>query len=407
MKTYVKLAWRNIWRNKRRTVLTTASIVVAVVLAIFTRSMQAGTFENMITVITETYTGYIQIHKKGYWDNKTIDNIFSLTDSLTAAVSTIPGVTSMIGRLESFALASSEKLTRGVLVIGIEPRIEDSLTALGAKMIAGYYLAEQDTAVLVAKKLAAYLRISVGDTLILLSQGYHGISAAARFPVRGIIRLPNPELNKQLVYMPLSACQEFYSAPGMISSLAINISLPDHLYKVHDLLASTVDASQYEVMTWEEIFPELVQHMKLDTAGAMIMLAILYIIAGFGIFGTVTMMTLERMREFAVMQAIGMKKKILSIVVSLETLFIGLLGACTGILVAIPLIRYFYLHPIPITGEAAKSIEEFGIQPLMYMSTDPGIFINHSIIVFILALVCTLFPLCTIASMNLIESLRK
>jgi ABC-type lipoprotein release transport system permease subunit len=247
----------------------------------------------------------------------------------------------------------------------------------------------------------------VHDTLVLISQGYHGAGAVGKFPIKGIIKIPNPQLDRQIVYMPLALCQEFYSAPGMVSSMAILIDKTSQLEQARQWLRMAVNAQKYEVMTWEEVFPELIQHIKLDTIGAYIMLGILYIIVGFGIFGTITIMTLERTREFAIMIAVGMKKRILASILCVETLMIGSLGALFGIIFSIPVITYFYYDPIRITGDAAKTIEEFGIEPLMYISINSSFFITHSLLVFGIAFCCAIFPVMTIFKMKVMESLRK
>ena len=177
---YLELAWRNIWRNKRRTLITAASIFLAIFLALIMRSMQIGSYARIIDSIVHTYTGYIQVHKKGYWDEKDINNSFVLSDSLLRQVSSIPNVTVATPRLESFALASSGPKTKGVLVIGVQPGMEERLSAADQLVVKGKYLAPSDSGVLLARKLAEYLELKTGDTLVLIGQGYHGVSAAGK-----------------------------------------------------------------------------------------------------------------------------------------------------------------------------------------------------------------------------------
>src|SRR5664279_1385047 len=137
---YLKLAWRNIWRNKRRTLLTAASIFMAVFLALLVRSIQTGWFDNLISVVTESYTGHIQIHKKGYWDDRDINNSMVYNDSFAAMVRSTVNVDKTVPRLEYFALSSYGKQTKGVLLAGTDPSREDALTRLSAKVVRGRYL---------------------------------------------------------------------------------------------------------------------------------------------------------------------------------------------------------------------------------------------------------------------------
>jgi ABC-type lipoprotein release transport system permease subunit len=154
---YIRLAWRNIWRNKRRTVLTAASIFMAVFLALLVRSIQTGWFDNLINVVTESYTGHIQIHKKGYWDDKDINNSMYCNDSLLRVIQSVDNVTHVVPRLEYFALSSFKQQTKGVLLIGTDPGREDNLTHLSRKIIQGKYLDNTHNGILVAQRLASFL----------------------------------------------------------------------------------------------------------------------------------------------------------------------------------------------------------------------------------------------------------
>ena len=215
----LKLAWRNLWRNKRRTLITAASVFTAVILAMVMRSAQLGSYQHMIANVVSYYSGSIQVHRKGYWTEQTIDNSFIPTDSVYAALKKNPAVVQYIPRLESFALASGQDLTRGAMIAGIEPTEENKVTGLKGKLISGSYLSDSDNAVLMAQGLANYLNMNVGDSLVLLGQGYHGMTADGIYRVKGIVKLPLPEMNKNMVYMPITTTQALYSADGRITSI--------------------------------------------------------------------------------------------------------------------------------------------------------------------------------------------
>ena len=133
----IRLAWRNIWRNKRRTLLTAASIFLAIFLALIVRSIQIGWFDNLTEIVVQSYTGHIQIHKKGYWDDRDINNSIVFNDSLITLIRSTKNVDKTVPRLEYFALSSYGKQTKGVLLAGTDPVREDALTHLSAKIIKG------------------------------------------------------------------------------------------------------------------------------------------------------------------------------------------------------------------------------------------------------------------------------
>ncbi|NOZ34205.1 MAG: ABC transporter permease [Chlorobi bacterium] len=402
-----KIARRNIWRNKRRTIITAASIFFAVFFAVIMRSMQTGTYAEMIKNVVSSYTGHIQIHKKGYWNDKIINNTFPENTKLEKTVAEIPGVEKVIPRLESFALASFKEQTKGSIVIGIDPEKENNMTKLADKVVSGNYLSNTNKGVLVAEKLASFLKLKVGDTLVLMGQGYHAATAAGKYPVKGIIHLNAPDLNNKMVYINLSEAQDLYSAPNMLSSLSILIKNSDDLEAVKTAVTDKINPEKFEVMTWEEILPELKQAIESDNISGQFMLGILYMIVGFGVFGTIVMMTTERKKEFGVIIALGMKKIKLATIIFYETLLLGLVGIFTGLAASLPIIFYFSKNPVPITGNAGKAYESFGFDPILAFSTHLHFMISQIIIVFCIVLIAYIYPFIKILKINPVKSMRN
>ncbi len=406
MKTYLKLAWRNLWRNKRRTIITTSSIFFAVFLALIMRSAQIGSYSKMIKDVVEFYTGYIQIHKKGYWDNKSINNTFEYNDSIINKIEHLDNISLSVPRLESFALASTGELTKGVMLIGTDVVKENKFTKLSKRVIKGKYLSENDNGVLIAEDLSDYLKLKVNDTIVFLAQGYHGITAAGRYPVRGIVHFPTPDLNNQTVYMSLKNCQYFYSADNRLTSIALLIKNIHHINKSAKNL-KILTRNKYEVMTWDNMLVELVQGIQTDNAGGLFWLGILYVIITFGIFGTIMMGIVERKKEFAVMIAVGTQKLKLSIIIATETFFITLMGIISGIAVSLPIIFYFFNNPIKITGDAAQAMEKWGVDPVLSFALEPNFFINQSLTIILLTFIASVYPLIMINKFNVIKSMRN
>ncbi|MDW7693792.1 FtsX-like permease family protein [Flammeovirgaceae bacterium SG7u.111] len=405
MKLLVKLAWRNIWRNKRRTIITLSSIFFAVLLALFMRSMQRGSYQRMIENSVEMHSGYIQVHRDGYWDNKSINKLLEENEAIGQKLVAEPKIDFYIPRLENFALAASEKLSKGAMVVGTAPEEENRMTKLADKVKEGRYFTTDDNHLLIAKGLAGYLKLGVGDTLVLIGQGYHGNNAVGKFPICGIVDLPNPTLNNSMVYMPIALNRDFNSAPGMATALVIALQSYQDVEMVEKSLRASLD-EEYEVMGWDVLQPELVQLIQSDNAGGIIMIIILYIVIAFGIFGTIMMMTVERIKEFGVLIAIGLQKTKLISLVFIETLLIGIVGLLASLLVGIPLLYYMYLNPIYLTGDAAEGMQKMGLEPIMPFSLQPAIFTSQMIAIGIIVFICLLYPLSTIRKIHLIDALR-
>lgn len=406
MRAYLKIAWRNLWRNKRRTILTIASVAFALFVALIMRSMQLASYDMMIESAVKSATGYIQLHQKGYWDDKSINNTMQTSKDLEEAIMNSPHVTQVVPRLESFALASFGEQTKGIAFIGTDVGKEDQVSGLTNKVIQGRYMTNEENGVMVAEKLASYLKLNLGDSLVLLSQGYHGVTASGLYPVIAILKFVTPDMNNSLIYTNLRTSQEFYSVSGRITSLSVLIDNEDNLKTVVENIQPYAN-QELEVMTWKVMLKELLQGIQGDNVSGLFMLGILYLVVGFGIFGTILMMTMERRKEFGIMVAVGMQRFKLAWIVLYETVIIGFIGIVLGIICGLPFIVYFYYHPIKMTGEAAEAMIEYNIEPIIPVLIEPGYFINQSMAVMVITLFAFVYPLITIARFKLIPAMRR
>ncbi len=401
----LQLAWRNLWRNPNRSLITMASVWCAVVLAVAMSSLQKGVFDHLIANVVSFYSGYIQVHRAGYQAEQTLENTFPLTDSIQNAVLSSPGVAAATPRLEAFALASTGEKTKGCLVAGIAPETEDLVTRLKSKIVAGEYLQDSSQVILLAEGLAKRLQTGVGDTVILLGQGYYGSTAAGKYAIGGILHFGSPELNDQVVFMPLALAQHWLDAPGLATTLVISPKKPAATEQTAAQLRASLPAD-FETLTWQEMMPDIHEHIKTDTASSVIILGVLYLLISFGIFATLLMMLAERQREFGMLVALGMKKLQLARVVLFESVFITLTGCLFGILVSIPLVWWLKEHPIRITGEMAEVYEKFGFEAIFPASLAPSIFWNQALAVLVIGLLLSLYPVLKVLFLKPVEAMR-
>lgn len=394
------------WRNRSRTAITISAVFFAILLAVVTSSLQVGVFDNLIKNVVGFYNGYVQVHKSGFWDEQTLENVFDDNIAIQNKMLSNQNIASVTPRLESFALVATDSLTKGCLVVGISPDREDEITKLKSKIITGNYLKHNDQDILISEGLADRMRVKLFDTIVLLGQGYHGATATGKFKIKGILKFGSPELNKQSLYLNLPEAQNMFAAPNKLTSYVLNLNSTKAINETAVSLRFML-GNDYEVMTWEEMMPEVSQHIKTDNASMYIIFFLLYILVCFGIFGTLLMMMVERKYELGMLVAIGMKKIKLSTLILLESLFTVLMGCLSGILVSLPIVYYLKWHPIRFTGDFAKTYQEFGFEPIFPASTDSSIFIDQGLIVMILGLVLSLYPVLKVFRLNPIESLKK
>ncbi len=405
MKTLIKLAWRNIWRTKRRSLISISSVVFAVLFAISAMSFEKGSYDHLINNMVKFSTGYIQIRDVLYEEEESIDNVMLYDEELKDIVESFKDeIEYTVPRIQNFALASVGDKTRGTFILGIDPEKENRFNDLSDNLIKGEFLDKDDDAVMLAAGLAEILGLGIGDTLILISQGFHGMSAAGMYPIKGIVNLSVADMNNNTVYMPLKTAQWFYGADERITSLIIMPSSPRNTKRLTEKLNEKLDSEWYTAITWEEMLVDLLNMMKIDIAGNQIIIMILYIVIGFGLFGTILTMMLERIREFAMLIAIGMKRVKLAIICLLESIFLSLIGVVAGVVVSYPFMLYFKINPIQLGGEMADIMDDYGFDAVIPTSTDPDIFISQAVAIFVIAVLIGLYPVYRVFKLDIIES---
>ena len=271
------------------------------------------------------------------------------------------------------------------------------------------FLTNEDDGVLVSDRLASYLNLAIGDTIILMGQGYHGASAAAIFPVRGLIKMPSPDIDNKLIVMTIPTAQKFYDADGRITSLSVNLTSksPRVMSAAKKAINLLLTDKNTVAKTWEDLNPVLVQQIQGDSQTGIATLAMLYFIIFFGIFGTVLMMIAERTREFGVLIAIGMQRSRLKRIITMEMILLGILGLIGGLLASAPFIMYFYYNPILLKGDLAKMMEDYGWEAIMPTAWFGPYFYWQAVVVFIMVLLATVYPLRKIGKLKEIEALRS
>lgn len=406
MKTYFKLAWRNLWRNKRRTAITVASIFFGVFFAIFMTSVQKGSMENMVENMVRFYSGYVQIQDSSFYDNRSVNHALEYTKDLENILRSEDAISHYTQRIESFALASSGEKSRGAAIFGIQPGPEDRISQVARWVETGTYLGENDKGVMMGKTLAENLGLELGDTLILLGQGYHGTTAAGKYPIAALLDFPLQEMNNNMVYMELECCRELFSIPGKATAIVIMTENPDRVNALAASLASKAGQG-LSIYTWDQLLEEMQSLVEGKLASGRIIKGILFMVIGFGIWGTIIMLMAERKREFGIMIALGVKKLRLGTILFIESICIGILGIITGFVFSFPLVYYFFRNPIRVTGDVAETYATMGFEPVIKFSMQPEIFYSPAIIIFILFSLIFLYPMVFLKRLKTAHALRS
>lgn len=403
-----KLAWRNLWRNKRRTFITAASVTFAVVLALVMESMNTGSHEQMINNTLRFGTGYLQIQDTAYYETPSLDFGFYLDDSLQQKLKVILNDGAYaVPRIESFVLAAGELQTRGALVTGIVPELENKMNGFLRFLGQGRIFSPESPEAVIGSGLARRLSLDLNDTLVVIGQGFQGMQAAGKYAVTGIIDHPMEFVDNQMIYMDIHEASWLFSLEDRVSHWLIMAESDKKAKDIQKNFTPYLEGTELTIHHWKELQPDLVKALAFDTVSGWIMQFILYVVIAFGIFGTVLTMTLERQKEFAILVSLGMKRSILAQQCFVETILISLLGVLAGLALGLPVIYYFHLNPIPVGEGLSDLMREYGLEPYLPFSLSPSVFLFQGISMLILTLIITTYPVWRSLTFPLLENLRR
>ncbi|RKF13286.1 ABC transporter permease [Alginatibacterium sediminis] len=411
MMVVVKLAWRNIWRQQRRTWLSSSAIALALVLSLFMRSMQEGSYAHNLLSASKLSTGVLQLQDPNFEDSQSSNDLISLSSQQLTQALSFNGVQALLPRLQSPLFFSGNERSKAALLIGFDADAERAYSALDKRIKNGtYFQRSQDQqgqypTIIMGHSMATFLKLNVGDSVVLFGQGRHGNTAADRFSLIGTINYPNQQLESQIAFVQLKDAQQLLSSPDLISSILVHaneVSLGPSLKPQFEQLFPS-----YRVLDWRDSSPEMAQQFDLDRISGQLMILALYVVVGFGLFATVIMMTLERRREFAMLLASGLTRYKLAQMLGLETIFMSLIGLALGLGISIPLLGYFALNPIPLTGETAQMMLDMGFDPILPFNFSMDLFQEQLLIVFGMSCTCLVFPLVKAFQLNISQALSE
>jgi len=366
----IKMAWRNIWRNPRRSILTMSAIAFATVLLVFMLSWQFGSYATMINSAVKMHSGHLQVQAKGYKDKKSIHLVVPDPAAVCTLLDGIPEVAAYTLRGNAFSLVSSKSRTYGAMVIGIDPSKEAKVSTLKQLVRKGAYLSDEGgQQALVGRLLAKNLKITVGDEFVVLGQGRDGSIAATVLKLKGIFNSGQDSFDRSSVHIPLKTFQEVYAMRGAVHEAVVICDSLDSVSAVKRRVAEGIKDTggkrSLDVLDWLELMPGLIQAIRLDLASGFIMYFILIIVVAFSILNTFLMTIFERTREFGVLMAIGTTPGRLSKILLLESTTITLVGLIVGIIAGSLVTWYFQVHGIVISG-ASELLRQFGLPERMH-----------------------------------------
>jgi putative ABC transport system permease protein len=329
----LRLAWRNLWRHRRRTWLTTGAMVFSNVLLVFVITLQLGTYRMMIDNTLGVLTGHIQLQAPGYIDEPrmryTVDDVRGAASELRGALADVQ----VAARASAFALLSSAERSYGVQLVGVEPAREPGVSSIPGLLVSGRYLDDIDAAeIVIGAVLARNLQVGLGDRLTLLGSGLDGSFSAGVVEIVGLYATGMSDIDRGLAELPLGYFQDVFAMGDRGHSVVIKAASLDAV----DALAATIatrfpDARRWAVHDWDALQPGLKQAIQADMFSAWFMYLVLVVLVAFSVLNTQLMSVMERTREFGIVLALGVTPGRLGRLVMLETTLMSLLGLVLGV----------------------------------------------------------------------------
>lgn len=405
-KQSLKLSWRNIWRNKRRALITICSIAVSLFFVLLLRQTQLWMYDFNIKNTVSAQIGFLQITDPLYVDEEIIDNSLAIENIPIQALKDIDKVTEVQPRFSSGALTSTGLKSKYAGLIGLDGEKDSKSLKLDRKLTQGSLLELGDEEILITDKMAEFYKVSVGDSLVMIGSGYQGYTAAGVFKIKGVVDIPNGTLSN-MVYMDITRAQELYGAQDRYTQILINIEEQGDLSQVQSQAKQILKNSGVELRTWKEVMPGLNQGLEIDSFSGQILAGILYMIVGFGIFGTIVMMYNERRFEFGVMSAIGMAKYRMIQITLLELIMLIGIGVLSGIILSLPVLYHFNSDPILLGGDSAAGLIDQGFEPYLGMGLYLDVFTSNALVIAGIALLTSSYMLFELLKLDPIKAMKK
>ncbi len=413
----LQLAWRNLWRNRRRTLITMAAIALGYVMLLFVACLMAGLRWQMIENGTRLVLSQVQVHAPGYYPNRTIQKTIGGakgTDvgALVTAITADPRVLAAAPRTYGFGLISADNRTAGVELFGVDPDEERKVTVLDAQIAKGTYLdGNKPMGVVVGDKLASTIGVAPGSEIVLLTQATDGSMGNDLYTIVGVFHTGLDSLDRSVVVMSLAALQKLLQmTPTRIHEVGIKLrDITEATDVAASLQARLSEVSPVRVMAWPELVPELADYVQFNRAMTIVLFVIFFLVAVIGIMNTMLMAVFERTRELGMLMALGIQpRQVIGLIVA-EAAALACASLVLGGVIGVPVLWYLQVHGLELGGKTGEMVSLAGVVVghLWYGRQDFTAYSQAGVGLAITAVVSALYPAWRAAHLRPTEAIRK
>jgi len=403
----LRLAWRNLWRYKRRTWLTVGAMIFSNSLLVFSISLQFGSYEMMINNTLQAFTGHIQVQREGYLDDPkmryVLPDITNMANRLRGSLDS----NEVAARAAGFALVSSNDRSYGLQILGVEPEFEPFVSTIPGLVKQGRYLnKDSHEEIVIGSVLARNLKVKLGDEVTFLGSGRDDSFAAGVAQVVGIFETGSPDIDRSMAQVSLAYFQDAFAMEGGGHSIALRAASIDEVPMLQQRVETLLDGQdKLVVLDWEVLQPGLKQAIQADMASAWFMYGVLIVLVAFSVLNTQLMSVLERTREFGTMMALGLKPSTLARLVMTETFMMASLGLALGVFLGYLITAYLSVNGFSYPGMEEMAVK-FNLPDRMYPSISLLSLLLGPGIVAIGSLLAAIYPALRLYVLLPIEAMR-
>ena len=402
----LKIAWRNIWRNPRRTAVILIAVVIGVWSMVFLGALMRGVVAGMIQNGIDTLTGHIQIHQIHYPDDPSVEN--SIDDPATietVLARWLPPDSHWTGRVRLSAVANNARHSSGVTLVGIGPASEARVSFIGRAITQGRFLNNEDpNGILVGRALADRFETIIGRKLIIMAQDKSGQIASRAFRIRGIFQAEMEATEKEFVFVTRRAAQQMLRLEQQISEIAILLPEHDMAEKTARALITKLSGRDLRVRSWQEALPLLNTYLRMYDSFILIWFLVVFVAMGFGILNTTLMAVFERMREFGLLKALGMRpSRIIKGILTESVLILGS-GIAIGNLLGLISCWALSFNGIDLSA-LAEGVAYAGMSRVIFPVIWIKDMVSANLVVLVLGVLVSLYPAVKAARFTPVEAM--
>ena len=404
MSTLIKIAWRNVWRNKIRSGVVIISIVLGIWAGLFVMAMTLGLNEQRMNGAISTYLSHVQVHDAQYSKEQNINYYIQNKEKILNKIESDNNIKAYAKRTIVTAMAANSNGSYGVQIVGINPAEEKKLTSISDKLIEGTYLNKfKRNPIVIGKALADKLDLNLRSKIVITLQDINSNIVSTSFRVEGIFKTSSSMFDEATLFVKMDDLEQITGLSGQIHEIAILANSIDNTEKIKSDLNKDILGSKAE--TWSDIAPELGYANEMMSRFIYIFMGIIFLALAFSIINTMLMAVLERRKELGMLMSVGMNKSRIFSMITLETLFISALATPIGMLLSFWTISYFGEVGIDLSV-VAKGLESLGIGTRIYTFLPRQLYINITFLSLLVTFVSALFPARRALKLNPVEAIK-